>query len=59
MNNPKAQELLSELRVGKKLKEVKLENDLLIYKQSRVYVPQRKLRLLALREEHNSRIAGH
>ena len=29
------------------------------YKQSRVYVPQRKLRLLVLMEENDSHIAGH
>ena len=32
---------------------------LLKYKQSRVYVPQGKLRLLVLKEEHNSPIAAH
>jgi hypothetical protein len=46
MKDPEAQRLLGELRKGKKLKELKLVNRLLKYKQSRVYVPQGKLRLL-------------
>ena len=55
----KAQRLLDELRKGKALKDVKLVDGLLKYKQSQVYVPQGKLRLLVLKEEHNSSIAGH
>ena len=34
-------------------------NGLLKYKQSRVYVPQGKFRLLVLKKEHDSPIAGH
>ena len=37
MKDPEAQRLLGELRSGKKLKEVKLENGLLKYKQRRVF----------------------
>ena len=59
MKDPEAQRLLGELRSGKRHKQVKLENGLLKYKQSRVYVPQGKLRLLILKEEHDSPIAGH
>jgi hypothetical protein len=46
MKDPKALRLLAELRNGKKLKKIKLVDGLLKYKQSWVYVPQRKLRLL-------------
>ena len=59
INDPEAQRLLGELRKGKALKEVKLLDGLLKYKQSRLYVPQGKLRLLVLKEEHDSPIAGH
>lgn len=59
MKDPEAQQMLGDLRKGKKLKEIKLVNGLLKYKQSRVYVPQGKLRLLVLKEEHDSPIAGH
>ena len=59
MKDPEAQRLLGELRQGKKLKEIKLVDGLLKYKQSRVYVPEGKLRLLVLKEEHDSPIAGH
>ena len=59
LKDPEAQRLLGELRKGKALKEVKLVDGLLKYKQSRVYVPQGKLRLLVLKEEHDSPIAGH
>ena len=45
INDPKAQRLLGELRKGKALKEIKLVNGLLKYKQNQVYVPQGKLRL--------------
>ena len=41
------------------LKEVKLVDGLLKYKQSRVYVPQGKLKLLVLKEVHDSPIVGH
>ena len=46
MKDPKALRLLAELRNGKKLKNIKLVDSLLKYKQSWVYVPQGKLRLL-------------
>jgi hypothetical protein len=59
MKDPEAQRMLGDLRKGKKSKEIKLVNGLLKYKQSRVYVPQGKLRLLVLKEEHDSPIAGH
>ena len=54
-----AQRLLGELRKGKALRKDKLVDGLLKYKQSRVYVPQSKLRLLVLKEKHNSPIAAH
>ena len=57
--DPKAQRLLGELYKGKALKEDKLVDGLLKYKQSWVYVPQGKLRLLVLKEEHDSSIAGY
>ena len=59
LKDPKAQRLLGELCKGKALKEVKLVDGLLKYKQSRVYVPQGKLRLLVLKEEHDSPITGY
>lgn len=59
INNPKAQRLLGELCKGKALKEVKLGNILLKYKQSQVCVPQGKLRLVVLKEEHDSSITGY
>ena len=40
INEPEAQSLLGELRKGKALKEVKLLDVLLKYKESRLYVPQ-------------------
>jgi hypothetical protein len=46
MKDPKAQRLLAELRANKKLKEIKLVDGLLKFKQSQVYVLQGKLRLL-------------
>jgi hypothetical protein len=51
--------LHAQLRNGKKLKLIKLVDGLLKYKQSWVYVFQRKLRLLYLKEKHNSPIASH
>jgi hypothetical protein len=48
--------LHAQLRNGKKLKLIKLVDGLLKYKQSWVYVFQRKLRLLYLKEKH---IASH
>jgi hypothetical protein len=59
MKDPKAQRLLGELRAGKKLTEIKLLDGLLRFIQSQVYVPQGKLRLLVLKEEHDSPIASH
>ena len=59
VKDPKAQRLLGELRQGKKLKDIKLANGLLKYKQNRVYIPQDKLRLLVLNKEHDSLIGGH
>ena len=53
INNPKAQRLLGELCKGKALKEVKLLDGLLKYKQNWLYVPQSRLRLLVLKEEHD------
>ena len=41
------------------LKEVKLVDGLLKYKQSRVYVLQGKLRLLVLKEKYDSFIVSH
>ena len=54
-----AQRLLGKLRKGKALKDIKLVDGLLKYKQSRVCVPQGKLRLLELKEEHDSLFVGH
>jgi hypothetical protein len=48
---PEAQRLLGEFRKGKVLKEVRLVNGLLKYKQSWVYVPKGKLKLWALMEK--------
>ena len=45
INYPEAQRLLGELCMGKALKEVRLVDGLLKYKQNGVYVPQRKLRV--------------
>ena len=59
LKDSKAQRLLGELHKGKALKEIKLVDGLLKYKQSWVYVPQGKLRFLVLKEEHDSPIAGH
>ena len=42
MNYPEAQRFLGELHKGKALKEVKLVDGLLKYKQNQVYVPQGK-----------------
>jgi hypothetical protein len=39
MKDPKAQRVLAKLRNNKKLKEIKLVDGLLKYKQSWVYVP--------------------
>jgi hypothetical protein len=50
INYPEAQKLLGKLRKGKALKEVKLVDGLLKYKQSWVYVPQGMLRLLVLKD---------
>ena len=56
----RTQRFLGELRKGKALKEIKFVDGLLKYKQSRVYyVPQGELRLLVLKEEHDSLIVGH
>lgn len=55
MKDLKVQRLLGELRMGKKLKKIKLDKGLLKYKQSWMYVPHG-----VLKEEHNySPIAGH
>ena len=43
MKDPEVQKLFGELRMEKKLKEVKLENGLLKYKQCRVYIPHSKV----------------
>jgi hypothetical protein len=51
--------LIAELRNGKKLKEAKLADGSLKYKQSWVYVPHGKLILLVLKDEKNSPIALH
>ena len=59
LKDPKAQRLLNELRKGKAFKDVKLVDGLLKYKQIQVYIFQGKLRLLVLKEEHDSPIAGH
>ena len=59
MKDLKAQRLLGELRQGKRLRDIKLANGLLKYKQSRMYISQDKLRLLVLNKEHDSLIAGH
>ena len=59
INDPEAQRLLGELRKGKAFIEVKLLDGLLKYKQSQLYVSQSKLRLLVLKEEHDSPIADH
>jgi hypothetical protein len=59
LNYPRAQKFLGELRNGKALKEVRLVNGLFKHKQSGVYVPQGKLRLLAFKEIYHSPIAGH
>ena len=59
INYPEAQRLLGELREGKTLKEVKLVDGLLKYKQSRGYVPKGKLRLWVLKEIYHSPIGGH
>ncbi len=58
-NYPKVQRLLGELCKGKVLKEVRLVDGLFKYKQSRVYMPQGKLRLLVFKEEYDSLIGGH
>jgi hypothetical protein len=50
INYPEAQKLIGELRKGKALKEVRLVDGLFKYKQSVVYMPQNKLRLLAFKE---------
>jgi hypothetical protein len=54
MKDPEAKRLLAELRNGKKFKEIKLIDGLLKYKLNHIYVPQEKLRLLVLKEEHDS-----
>lgn len=59
MKDPKAHRLLGELKVGKKLKEIKLVDGLFKFKQSWVCVPQGKLRLLVLKEKHDYPIANH
>jgi hypothetical protein len=59
MKDPEAYRLLGELKVGKKLKEIKLVDGLLKFKQSWMCVPQGKLRLLVLKEEHDCPIASH
>ena len=59
INYPKSQKLVGELRKGKALKEIKLVDGLLKYKQSRMYMLQHKLRLLAFKEKYHSPIAGY
>ena len=59
INFPEVQKLLGELCKGKALKEVRLVDVLFKYKQSWVYVPQGKLRLLAFKEKYHSAVAGH
>jgi hypothetical protein len=59
INYPEAQRLLGEFRNGKALKEVKLVDGLLKYKQSWVYAPQRKLRLFIFREKYHTTSVGH
>jgi hypothetical protein len=53
IKDPKAQRLLAKLRNGKKLKEIKLVDGLLKYKQIQVHVPQWKLKLLVLKEDRH------
>ena len=59
INYSEAQRLVGELCKGKALKEVGLVDGLLKYTQSRVNVPQRKLRPLVLKEIYQSSIAEH
>ena len=50
---------MSFARAWVKLKEVKLGDGLLKYKQSQVHVPQCKLTLLVLKEKYNSLLVGY
>jgi hypothetical protein len=56
---PEAQRHLGELCKGKALKNVKLVDGLLKYRQSWVYVSQRKLGILMFKEKYHTTIAGH
>ena len=58
-NDPETQRLLDELHKDKALKEIKLVDGILKFKHSWMYVPQGKLRLLVLKEEHNNSIVSH
>jgi hypothetical protein len=58
INYPETQKLIGELRKGKALKKVRLVDGLFKYKQTVVYMPQGKLRLLAFKEKYHSLIAG-
>ena len=59
MKDPEAQKFLSDLRIGKKVKGIRLHQDLIKFKQNRVYVPKGKLRLQVLKEEHDKPLADH
>ena len=54
-----AQRLLGEFRKDKALKKIKLVDGLLKDKQSWVYVPQLKLRILIFKKIYHTTIAGH
>jgi hypothetical protein len=59
INYPKAQKLLGELYKDKALRNLRLVDELFKYKQKWVYVPQGKLRLLAIKKKYHSPITGH
>jgi hypothetical protein len=54
MKDLETQRLVGKLKSGKKLKEIKFVDELLKYKQNWMYVLLKRLRLLVLKEEHNS-----
>ena len=58
INYIEVQRLLGEFCKGKTLKEVKLVDGLLKYKQSWVYVPQLALRLFIFKDKYDSPIAS-
>ena len=59
MNDRKEQKLLNELCKDNMLKEVKLVNGLLKYKQNQMYELEGKLRLLDLNNEYDRPIVDH